>query len=263
MTFKELHTQVQPLLLCNVWDVPSVQIAQELGFAAIGTSSAAIANVLGKQDGEEVYFTELLNIVAAIAKHSSLPLSVDIEAGYAELPEDIANNIIMLAKLGVVGINIEDSIVENGQRTLVDAEKFAHKLSAIKAQLTQAHVDMFINVRSDTYLLGVETPLEASLQRAALYHEAGADGLFFPCLHLATDIQAITSVTALPINVMCVPELVDFNTLKNLGVKRISMGNFVHQAMLSSLKAALSAITASGAFTPLFDNWRNHAIGHL
>ncbi|MBD1583141.1 isocitrate lyase/PEP mutase family protein [Pseudoalteromonas sp. S16_S37] len=254
MTFKELHTQVQPLLLCNVWDVPSAQIAQELGFAAIGTSSAAIANVLGKQDGEEVCFAELLNVVAAIAQHSSLPLSVDIEAGYADSPQEVANNIIKLAKLGVVGINIEDSTVANGQRTLVDAEKFAHKLSAIKAQLTQAQVDIFINVRSDTYLLNVEKPLEASLHRAALYQQAGADGLFYPCLHLATDIQAITSVTTLPINVMCVPELVDFDTLKNLGVKRISMGNFVHQAMLSSFKATLTAITASGAFTTLFDN---------
>ncbi|NOU51687.1 isocitrate lyase/phosphoenolpyruvate mutase family protein [Pseudoalteromonas sp. JBTF-M23] len=253
MTFKDLHTQTHPLLLGNVWDVPSAQIAEQLGFAAIGTSSAAIANMLGKQDGEALRFDELLIIVTAIAQHSNLPLSVDIEAGYADSPLEVANNIIKLAKLGVVGINIEDSTVVNGQRTLVDAEEFARKLIAIKAQLTEAQVDLFINVRSDTYLLGVEKPLEASLQRAALYQDAGADGLFLPCLHLACDIQIITSATTLPINVMCVPELLDFATLKTLGVKRISMGNFVHQAMLSSLKAILTAITTSGAFAPLFD----------
>lgn len=250
--FKQLHTNEKPLIVCNVWDVASALIAEQNGFSAIGTSSAAIAKMFGKDDGEQVPFAQLLSIAASICNASRLPLSVDIEFGYGETPQLIANNIIELVKLGVVGINIEDSVVVEGQRQLCDGHEFANKISKVRALLEQADVDVFINVRSDTYLLNVVNTRQASIERTAAYQSAGADGLFFPCLKHPADIKAIVASTPLPINVMCVPDLPDFDQLQVLGVKRISMGNYIHEAMLASLSNTLAAVVEEQSFNPLF-----------
>ena len=122
--FKSLHQQETPLLICNVWDAASAKTAESIGFSAIGTSSAAIAKMLGYNDGEEIPFEELLYLVKRIAKASSLPLTIDIEAGYSDDPVVTAQHIKSLAGVGVVGINIEDSKVEES-RCIKDAEQGA------------------------------------------------------------------------------------------------------------------------------------------
>ena len=100
-----------PLVICNVWDAASAVIAQNSGFSAIGTSSAAIAKNLGKEDGENISFESLLSIVDIIGKSTTLPLTVDIEAGYGHTPEVIAGNIIKLTNLGVVGIDGKEFVM--------------------------------------------------------------------------------------------------------------------------------------------------------
>jgi 2-methylisocitrate lyase-like PEP mutase family enzyme len=250
--FKNLHRAKQPLVICNVWDGASAQIAEQIGFTAIGTSSAAIAKSLGKEDGENVLFEELLSVVMSISRSSGLPLTVDIESGYGDSAESIVENISELAKLGVLGVNIEDSKLVQGERLLCNAAEFANRLSVIKTELACQGVNMFINVRCDTYLLNVEEPLKDSIERTSMYQSAGADGIFLPCLKAEHDIRAIVESTELPVNVMCVPDLPDFNVLEELGVKRISMGNFVHEAMLSSLSSMLTSIVAEKSFRPLF-----------
>jgi 2-methylisocitrate lyase-like PEP mutase family enzyme len=93
MEFKNLHNQDKPLLIGNVWDVPSAKTAEKLNFKAIGTSSFAIAALLGYNDGEEMEFSELEYFVKRIASNTKLPLSVDLESGYSRDPKEIANNI--------------------------------------------------------------------------------------------------------------------------------------------------------------------------
>ncbi len=110
--FKALHYQKTPLLIGNVWDVASTRIATKANFKAIGTSSAAIASMLGYQDGEVMDFSELLYIVQRISVNTKLPLSVDLESGYSRNPLVITEHIRQLAAVGVVGINLEDSIVK-------------------------------------------------------------------------------------------------------------------------------------------------------
>ena len=126
--FKDMHNMEEPLILCNVWDASSAKLAETHGFLAFGTSSAAIATNLGLEDGENIHFEELLMTVRAIVNSTHLPLTVDIEAGYGETPEAIVNNITKLVKLGVVGINIEDSIVVGKSRKLQDEVLFSEKL---------------------------------------------------------------------------------------------------------------------------------------
>lgn len=252
MTFKELHENKQPFILCNVWDVPSTQIAEQLGFEAIGTSSAAIAKMLGKEDGERILFEDLLYVVKLISEASKLPLTVDIESGYGNSINAIVENIKQLVELGVVGINIEDSDLILDERRLCDSSEFADKLSAIKTELNQQGIDIFINVRTDTYLLGIDDALQETLARSAMYQKAGVDGLFVPGIKKEQDIKGVVTSTTLPLNVMCIPDLPDLTCLQNLGVKRISMGNFVHEAMLASLSSMLKLVVKEKSFKNIF-----------
>jgi len=251
MKFESLHKQNSPLLICNVWDVSSAKLAEKLGFNAIGTSSAAIATMLGYEDGEQMSFPELIYIVKRITENTKLPLTVDIESGYSEDYEDVANNIKTLASLGIVGINIEDSSVNN-QRVLQNANKFTKKLSNIKQLLAKNNVEVFINVRIDTFLLGVDNAVEETIERIKLYESTGADGIFVPCIEKSNDISSVIDCTSLPINVLCMPNLPDFNTLKSLGVKRISMGNFIFDNLADHLENTLHSILETQSFKPIF-----------
>ena len=259
MTLTDWHQQQKPLLLCNVWDAISAQIAQEQGFAAIGTSSAAIATNVGKDDGENITFEALLSAVKTIRQASNLPLSVDIEAGYVGSSssnknkiDTIVENITKRADIGVKGINIEDSVVSDEKRILCSASHFAHTLSGIRHALDHKDIPIFINVRTDTYLLGIKNTLDETLKRLAMYQDSGADGIFIPGIQTISDIEAVVSHTPLPVNVMCMPDLPDFSTLASLGVQRISMGNFVHKAMLGALHKLLDGIKYEQSFCSLF-----------
>ncbi|MEM1137022.1 MAG: isocitrate lyase/phosphoenolpyruvate mutase family protein [Bacteroidota bacterium] len=251
MNFKDLHKQEKPLLLCNVWDVASTKVAEKLNFQALGTSSAAISNMLGYADGEGITFSELQYMVQRIMKHTSLPLSVDVEAGYGRDVATIVKNIKALAKLGVVGINIEDSTVEKERKLLV-AESFSKILLALKQQLEKDNVPIFLNVRTDTFLLGPPNPIDETIKRIQLYERAGADGIFIPCIEKEEDIKNVVTNTKLPTNLMCMPNLPNFERLKVLGVKRISMGNFLFDKLHKYFEKELNEIAIQQSFNPVF-----------
>ncbi len=251
MEFKDLHNQEKPLLIGNVWDVPSAKTAEKLNFQAIGTSSSAIASILGYNDGEEMEFLELEYFVKRIALNSKLPLSVDLESGYSREPKEIFNHIKRLAKLGVVGINIEDSVV-NEKRELLDANSFAITLKEIKGLLEKENINIFLNVRTDTFILLKENRIEETKKRIELYEKAGANGIFLPCIESKPDIQEIINHTSLPINVMCMSNLPNFEVLKNLGVKRISMGNFIFDKMYNQFEETSQNVLKQQSFNSIF-----------
>ena len=251
MEFINLHDQNNPLLICNVWDVASARIAEKLNFRAIGTSSAAIASLLGYTDGENMSFTELVYLVKRIATNTNLPLTVDLESGYSRESVEIADYIRQLADLGVVGVNLEDSVVYN-ERTLLNAEEFAQTISDVKKRLEDENINIFLNVRTDTFLLEHPTAIDETKLRAQQYEAAGADGIFVPCIEKERDIQIIVESTTLPVNVMCIPNLPSFQELKKLGVKRISMGNFFFDNMYKDLEDTLNATLTDRSFKPIF-----------
>ncbi len=251
MKFKELHNQEKPLLIGNVWDVQSAKVAEKLNFKAMGTSSSAIAALLGYNDGEEMEFSELEYFVKRIVLNTDLPLSVDLESGYGRKPKEIVNNMKRLWDLGVVGINIEDSIV-NKNRVLLNAYDFSKTLSVVTKLLEKERIDMFINVRTDTFLLGEENALEETKKRIGLYEKSGANGIFAPCIEDETDIEKIVTCTTLPINVMSMPNLPNFDTLTRLGVKRLSTGNFLFNRMYDQLEEITNAVISQESFNPIF-----------
>ena len=251
MTFKDLHHQDQPLLLANIWDVPGAQLAEEMGFRAIGTSSAAIAKMLGYRDGEDISFAEMEYIVKRIAANCDLPITVDMESGYSRDPSAIVSYINRLIECGVSGINLEDSIVDH-DRNLQEANSFAYQLSHITKTIHRQFPDFFFNVRTDTFLLDIVNKVPETRKRIKLYEEAGANGIFIPCLTDCATIMELVESTSLPLNVMCMPDLPDFEKLKQLGVKRISMGNFIFEYIQQQLKTVTGNIVSQQSFKPVF-----------
>lgn len=219
ISFSELHQHKDPLLIANVWDAHSAQLAQAAGFKALGTSSHAIAFSLGYKDGEQIPVKELLFVIERIVAVSKIPVSVDFEAGYSDDPAVVAKHALKLQKLGVKGINLEDGKVVNGKRKLEKEKLLIKKIKAIK-EVTK----LFINARTDTYTTKHENALEESIRRAKLYQNAGADGIFVPLLEEPLEIAAFVDEVQLPLNVFTTANLPSYQALKELGVKRISHG---------------------------------------
>jgi len=252
--FKQLHQRPEPLLIGNVWNVQSARVFEKLKYQAIATSSAAVAETLGYPDGEQMPFDEYAFVIGRIAQSVALPLSVDLEAGYGESAHQIADHIRQLASIGICGINIEDSRVSNGKRNLVDAAVFAQKLKEICQSLQKTPTHVFINVRSDAFLLGQPSPVEEALRRVKIYDKTGVHGIFFPCVTKLDDIRQLVKSTHLPVNVMCMPDLPAFDQLQEAGVKRISMGNFLNTDVYKSLEKLAQEIVTKKSFSAVFDH---------
>ncbi|MCT2560543.1 isocitrate lyase/PEP mutase family protein [Chryseobacterium herbae] len=250
--FRELHQQDDLLLIGNVWNVQSARAYEKLGYQAVATSSSAVAFSLGYEDGENMSFDEYFYIVERTLKSITIPLSVDLEGGYGKTVEEIVLNISRLAKAGVVGINIEDSVIIDGTRKLLSTHDFHEKLNAVILQLKEQNIDIFINVRIDPFLLAVDHAVQETLDRIKIIEEVGADGIFVPCITEVQDIENVIKTAKLPFSVMCMPELPDFQTLKKLGVKRISSGSFLNSYIYSQLETAIKAIGEAGSFSPIF-----------
>lgn len=249
--FKELHNQNSPFILGNVHDAHSALIYEKLGFNAIGTSSAAIATSLGLEDGERMSFSELTSVVEQITSKTNLPLTVDIEGGYSSDVDDICNNIRTLAMFGVVGINLEDSVVSE-ERKIENKNDFANKIEQLKSFITRKNIQIFVNIRTDFYIMGLADPFKNTLERIKLYENAGADGIFVPCLTDKTEIKKIVNTIKLPLNVMTMPGFPDYQSLTEIGVKRISMGPFAYNKMMSIFEKNAQKIITSNDFDSLF-----------
>ena len=249
--FLNLHQQSQPLLIANIWDVKSAQVLEKAGYKAIGTSSAAVANSFGYEDGEQLPFELLIQLAKRVNQVTQLPVSVDIEGGFSRTVEGICQNIERLHDVGVVGINIEDSLPGN-PRTLQVPDTFRNTLEGIADHLQKKNIKVFINVRTDGFLLGLPNALLETIQRIQGYEHTGVHGIFVPCIVNPDDIKAVVAATTLPVNVMGMPQLPAFAELQKLGVKRISSGNFAYQYILKVLEETMTNIQNEQSFKSLF-----------
>jgi 2-methylisocitrate lyase-like PEP mutase family enzyme len=240
--FYELHHQQRPLILANAWNVKSAQLIEKAGFEAIGTSSGAIANSLGYDDGEKIPFGELLYIVQRIKASTNLPLSVDMERGYSDDLNVLTDNIQKLIDSGVSGINIEDAQGE---------EIYLRKLEHIKNYLTKTNQQLFINARTDGFLQKLPSPLETTIKRARHYQEAGADGLFVTAVSDESILKEITTSTSLPVNVVGTSKL-SIEALANCGIRRISMAVLLYKATYNQMEKISQTVMTENSFSPLF-----------
>jgi 2-methylisocitrate lyase-like PEP mutase family enzyme len=249
--FFQLHHGNQPLLIGNVWDATSAKVFERNGFKAVATSSAALARTMGYEDGENIPFELLLKIIERIIRSVSIPLSVDMEAGYGKEIPDILQNLERLHELGVVGFNIEDSS-RGEQPKLRSMDEFQKIIAAIKNHLDKKSMNMFINARTDTYLVEMPSPLAETIKRIKAYEHAGATGIFVPFISDKQEIKDVVESTQLPLNVLCMQSLPTFDELSLLGVKRVSMGSAPHNFLTALLEKTIKTIQEDGNFKSLY-----------
>jgi len=234
MTFRDLHDGELPLVLPNAWDVASALAFLDAGFPAIGTTSFGVAAASGNPDGARSTRDQTRALAGLL---SVLPcyVSVDIEDGYDDDPRQVAEYV---ASLGVDGINIEDSSAGR----LIRPELHAAKVAAIKERCP----GLYVNARVDTYWLGQNATVSATLARAAAYVGAGADGIFVPGAADPADLQCLTSQIPVPVNVL-VLRGVSLPELAEWGVRRVSTGSLPYRAAIdSAVTVATSVRDGSG-----------------
>lgn len=247
-SFHALHRGPEPLKLANAWDAGSARLIESLGAAAVATTSAGVAWAHGYPDGDALPVDLLVGTVAGIVRCIKVPLTVDIEGGYAADAAGVAEVVARVIAAGAVGINIEDGA---GSPDLL-----AEKILTARAVATGAGIDLFINARTDVFLRGLAPPearVAAVLERAARYRAAGASGIFVPGATDPVEIQAIAAGAGLPLNVMARPGLADAGALAALGVRRLSAGSGISQATWGRTAGLARDFLATGRSGPLGD----------
>ncbi len=225
--FRELHHSGKMLILPNIWDALGALLLESLEYPAIATASASVAFSNGYNDGENIPFNDLLALLKKITNSVNLPVSADIEKGYAGNDRQLRENIKLLIDAGIVGINIEDT--DNKTGNLHPIEFQCNKITLIRNVSDEMGIPLFINARTDVYLREkyfptAEAKFDEIIKRGSAYKEAGADGFFPIALRQEEDIRKIITQVKLPLNIITIPGVPDLKTLSKLGVARVSLG---------------------------------------
>lgn len=236
--FRSLHAGSSILVLPNAWDAASAAIFEQVGYAAIATTSSGVAAALGYADGQHIGKDLLIESTARIVRAVACPVTVDIEAGYGEEIEEVLQTVKAIIEVGAVGINIEDSR-KGEEASLVDSEFQVELVQAIRQLGITMDVPLVINARTDVFLLGRGNPanhLDEAVRRAIAYRQAGADCLFPIGVSDAGIIARLAQEIHGPINILASPATPTIPELAKLGVARISFGGGLLRATLGHLR---------------------------
>lgn len=245
-TFHGLHRKGDPLVLFNAWDVATAKAIAKSS-PAVATSSGAVASALGYADGEDAPFDTVTGLVSRITAAVSVPVSIDLEAGYGDTPDAAAKSATEILKAGAIGINIEDGL-SGAKRQLVSPEQHAEKIKAVRGAAQKLGIHLFINARTDPFLLKFGSPnecLKEAARRAKLYADAGADGIFVPGLTDLALIEKFVQLTPLPVNIMVTKGVPEIPDLARVGVRRVSLGPWPMMAAMRVIGQAAAAVAAS------------------
>jgi 2-methylisocitrate lyase-like PEP mutase family enzyme len=243
--FAALHVPGAPVILFNVWDAGTAKAVAQAGAKAIATGSASVAGSLGLSDGESVPFDLVLANAARIVASVDQPVSLDFEGGYAIEPAQLSDNFAAVVATGIVGCNFEDQVV--GTSGLYSIEEQAARIAALRTASND--VPAFINARTDLFLKAPSGDhnaalIDAALERATAYRDAGSDGLFVPGLIDDALIADLCAKSPLPVNVMVMGTISPNHRLAELGVARISYGPGPWRRSMTALSESAKAVLA-------------------
>jgi 2-methylisocitrate lyase-like PEP mutase family enzyme len=250
LAFRSLHVPGSPLVLPNAWDTASACLVQHAGAAAVATTSAGLAWALGAVDGDRLEGHRALDAVARIAAAVDVPVSADIESGYAKDPAGVADTVRAVLAAGAVGVNIEDALDEGGGDPLWPVAEQAERLAAAREAADSEGVPLFVNARIDTFLRGAGG-VDLTLERAAAFLAAGADGVFVPGAVDPGTVKLLVDGVAGPLNVMAGPGAPPVAELAALGVARVSVGSGIAQAAHAVVRRAAWELLGAGTYESL------------
>jgi len=219
--FLALHRPGHPLLLPNPWDAGSARLFASLGFESLATTSSGFAATLGRLDGS-VTRDEALAHAAAIVAATPLPVSADLENGFASTSAGVADTAVGAVEAGLAGFSIEDYSGDDAE-PIYDIGLAAERVAAAAEAAHKGPAHVVLTARSENYLHGRED-LADTIARLQAYDEAGADVLYAPGLATAADIGAVVSAVGRPVNVLARPGVPPIQELAKLGVSRVSVG---------------------------------------
>ena len=241
-SFLELHVPGDPLLIPNPWDAGSARILAHLGFRALATTSSGFAASLGRRD-YSVTRAEALRHAADIVAATDLPVSADMENGFADEPAGVAALVRDAIDAGLAGCSIEDATGRD------DDPIYGRQLATerIVAAAEAAGGRLVLTARAENHLHD-RGDLADTIARLQAFQEAGADVLYAPGLTTAADIRAVVSSVDRPVNVLAMPGVPPVAELAALGVARISVGGAFAFAALGALVAAAEELQTTGTY---------------
>jgi 2-methylisocitrate lyase-like PEP mutase family enzyme len=244
--FLALHKQEKLLVLPNIWDPIGARILEAKGFPAAATSSAAISSSLGYRDGQKIKLSTHLDIIERIVKSVDIPVTADIESGYALDIKNLKVSINKVFDTGVAGINIEDSVEEEGSLRNIDEQ--CQRITTVREVAEKRGLHLVINARIDYFLSESKEPMEKvieeAVKRADVYIKAGADCVY-PIGVL--DFETITTLRkeiSSPINILGSHKSILLTNMQEIGINRVTFGPFLFR---SSLKKFANIIEDLGS----------------
>ena len=245
--FRALHDAKETFVIANAWDAGSARMLAALGFQAIATSSGACAGVLGRRDGM-VSREEAMAHCKAIVEATDLPVSADLEKGFGDTPQEVADTIRQAAAIGLVGASIEDA-TGDAQQPLFSANTARQRIIGAVAASQAVGFPFVLTARTENYLRG-NPDLGDTIRRLKAFEEAGADVLMAPGLPDLDAVQAVCAALSRPVNFMAGIKDKSFTVaaLSQAGVKRVSLATSLYRAAMTGLLNAAREVAEHGTF---------------
>jgi 2-methylisocitrate lyase-like PEP mutase family enzyme len=242
--FKALHEGPGLLLIPNPWDPGSAKLLASLGFKALATTSGGSAATLGRLDGS-MALKEAIASAAAIVEATDLPVSADLENGFAEDAAGVAETMRLAIDAGLAGASIED--YTRSEEKLYDIGLASERVAAAAEAAHGGPSRLVLTARAENHLYGV-TDLSDTIARLQAYQEAGADVLYAPGLSRLEDIRQVVSSVDRPVNVLGRPGAPSVAELAAVGVRRVSVGGAFAYAALGAAVEAASELLDEGTY---------------
>ena len=245
--FRELHDGPGAFVIPNPWDTGSARILAGLGFQALATSSAASASALGRKDGG-LTREQALEHSRTIVDATDLPVSADLENGFGDAPEFVAETIRLAAGTGLVGCTIEDS-TGKPENPLYDFGLAVERIAAAAQAARALPFPFMLTARAHNLLFG-STSLDETIRRLQAFEKAGADVLFAPGLPDLAAVRTVCSAVSKPFNFMVGIKGKSFSLseLAAAGVRRISLATSLYRAAMTGLLDAVHEVRDTGEF---------------
>jgi 2-methylisocitrate lyase-like PEP mutase family enzyme len=243
--FLQLHRGERPLLLPNPWDAGSAVLLASLGFEALATTSSGSAATLGKLDGA-IDRDQTLASAATIVAACELPVSADLENGFAPDADGVGETVRLALEVGLAGGSIEDYSGDD-EAPIYGLAEAAERVAAAAEAAHGGAGSLVLTARAENYLHG-RVDLADTIARLQAYEQAGADVLYAPGLTELSEIRSVVESVGLPINVLARPGVPSVAELASVGVARVSVGGAFAFAALGALVAAANELRDAGTY---------------
>lgn len=254
-TFRTLHESQEILVMPNPWDAGTARILEALGFKALATASAALAFTVGRADGAgEVSRDEAISHAKLLVKAVDLPINGDLETGFGDAPEDVAETIRQAIDVGLAGCSIED-LTGDSEQPLYERTHAVERIRAAAEARDATGSAFVLTARCEAFAIDHSDPLKECVERLRAMAEAGADVVYACGMSKRDDIATLVQEVPVPVNVLggTGPRPLPVAELATLGVKRVSLGPRLIQAALGGFLNAAEELRHGGTFEFMAD----------